>query len=748
MNWNPRRFTFVLFAIFVGLVFNGCGGSSTPVLTALTVTPSTASIVAGGQQQFTATGLFSDGTKQDETASVTWTSSNSAVATIASGGLATGVSAGTANITAGLPGRTSNAAVLTVTASSTLQSIAVTPPLPSIVVGATQQFAATGTYKNADGSTSTKDISGQVTWASATTTAATISASGLATAVAAGTSVISATLNGVMGQTTLTVTPPSVLQSIAVTPPLPSIAAGNTQQFTATGTYKNADGTTSLKDVTGLVTWSSATTTVATINASGLATGVASGTSVISASLSGVTGQTTLTVTAAVAVALKVAPANPNAAVGTTVPFTALELLSNGLTQPLTGAVTWTSATTATATIAASSGLAQALAPGTSVITATEAGTGFTGTSTLTVVAAQARFGYIAAVNGFVIDSYAVTPSAGTFTSIGMPTSVNPQQVIVHPSGHFLYVLDGNPSVQVDVLDVNSTSGALTTPTPAIAPQIVGTPIFAKGVVDVTGSFLYVISQGNLSAPVDALYAFTINQSTGALTPVAGSPFTANLASPVDVHIAHQTGAAKDYLYVTNAGNGITAGSVAGFSIDPTSGLPTALGTPTIPTGVAPAFSTIDPSGTHLYVPNSVDVTVSVYSIASRGILTQVGTATPITDGTKPASFPFNVSVDPSDTYLYVVDQPGLSVLGAVYGFKIGTNGAVGAPVGLAVGTGKGPTGIVIDPTGVLVAVDNNGENSITPYALGAGGVLTAYPIVTTGGAPQFLTFYTAVAGQ
>jgi hypothetical protein len=210
MNWNPRRFTFVFFAIFIGLVFNGCGGgSSTPRLTGLTVAPTTASITAGNQQPFTATGVFADGSTQDETATVTWTSSNSAVATIVSGGLASGVSAGTANITAALFGRTSNTAVLTVTSANVLQSIAVTPAFPTLAAGGTQQFTATGTYLNTvTNVTSTQDITGQVTWASATPAAATISASGLATAVANGASVISAALSGVTGQTTLTVGAP------------------------------------------------------------------------------------------------------------------------------------------------------------------------------------------------------------------------------------------------------------------------------------------------------------------------------------------------------------------------------------------------------------------------------------------------------------------------------------------------------------------------------------------------------------
>ncbi|HTK78725.1 MAG TPA: Ig-like domain-containing protein [Gemmataceae bacterium] len=83
------------------------------------------------------------------------------------------------------------------------------------------------------------------------------------------------------------------LQSIAVTPATPTVAKGQSQQFTATGSY--SDGST--QNVTGLVTWASATPAVATISGSGLAAAVATGTSTISATMSGVTGSTVLTVT-------------------------------------------------------------------------------------------------------------------------------------------------------------------------------------------------------------------------------------------------------------------------------------------------------------------------------------------------------------------------------------------------------------------------------------------------------------------
>lgn len=84
----------------------------------------------------------------------------------------------------------------------TLVSIAVTPANPSISMVSTQQFTATGTYS--DGSHA--DLTGTVTWTSGTPAAATIAAGGLATGVLVGSSVITATLGAISGNTTLTLT--------------------------------------------------------------------------------------------------------------------------------------------------------------------------------------------------------------------------------------------------------------------------------------------------------------------------------------------------------------------------------------------------------------------------------------------------------------------------------------------------------------------------------------------------------------
>jgi Bacterial Ig-like domain (group 2) len=85
-----------------------------------------------------------------------------------------------------------------------------------------------------------------------------------------------------------------VLSSIAASPATANLAAGATQQFTATAT--NLGG--SLIDVTATATWTVANTSVATVAADGLATGVAAGSTTITASLpSGVSSSASITVT-------------------------------------------------------------------------------------------------------------------------------------------------------------------------------------------------------------------------------------------------------------------------------------------------------------------------------------------------------------------------------------------------------------------------------------------------------------------
>ncbi|MGA2813299.1 MAG: Ig-like domain-containing protein [Candidatus Acidiferrum sp.] len=256
-----------------------------------------------------------------------------------------------------------------------LTSIAVTPAAPTVQIGNSQVFTATGTF--AGGGTQTLQA---VNWSSSNPAVATITNRGAAFGLAAGTTTITACAGSTCGSTLLTVSSGAAptLTSITVTPANPSVPKGNTQQFTATGNYSNG----STKNLTGSVTWGSTTTSIATITGGGLATGVATGTSTISATSGNVVGSTTLAVTSAVLVSIAITPGNPSVAKGLTEQFTAAGTYSDGSTANITGSVTWSSGTAATASITAS-GLATALGVGTSTIKA--ASGAISGSTLLTV---------------------------------------------------------------------------------------------------------------------------------------------------------------------------------------------------------------------------------------------------------------------------------------------------------------------------------------------------------------------------
>ncbi len=243
-----------------------------------------------------------------------------------------------------------------------LSSIVVTPANPSIAKGTTQQFAATGHFKNG----STENLTAIVAWSSSRTSVATITSGGMATGVTAGTSNIAATLGTVTGSTTLTVTPP-ILVSIAVTPTNPGIAKGATEQFTATGTF--SDG--SMSDLTASASWSSSNPMVASVSATGLATGAATGVTTVAASVNSITGSTLLTVNPPALISISVTPASVFVGVGSNTQYTAIGNFSDGSTANLTNAVTWSSNNPLIATII-STGLATSTGGGAAIITATQ----------------------------------------------------------------------------------------------------------------------------------------------------------------------------------------------------------------------------------------------------------------------------------------------------------------------------------------------------------------------------------------
>jgi Bacterial Ig-like domain (group 2)/Divergent InlB B-repeat domain len=94
-----------------------------------------------------------------------------------------------------------------------------------------------------------------------------------------------------LGSSLVGCTTPSGLDSVQVSPAAQSLAVGQTTQLTATGTYGNAKHPSS-QNITSLVTWSSTTPAVATVDASGVATALSAGTTTITATAAAFNGPT------------------------------------------------------------------------------------------------------------------------------------------------------------------------------------------------------------------------------------------------------------------------------------------------------------------------------------------------------------------------------------------------------------------------------------------------------------------------
>jgi hypothetical protein len=367
----------VISAVAEGIT--GTTALTTSHVNTITVTPATPPCIAPGTtQQFAAMGTLvsMNSATQDLTSFATWTSSSPAIVTVSdtagSKGLTTATpnNSGSAAITATFDGVTSGSATLT---SSHVSSLAVAPGNASIAKGTTQQFTATGTL----GCGNTQDLTTSAIWSSSVMTTATISDTGLATAVDVGSTAITAMFDSVTSSSaTLTVTP-AVLTSIATTPTSTTIPIGTTVHFIATGTF--TDSTT--QDLTSLVTWNSSDIGIATIsNASGsrgVATSQAEGTTTITASFSGITSNNaTLTITPAELVSITITPASASVPVGTTFlfQFSATGTFTDGSSKDLTTLVKWVSSNIFVASISNTPGFQGQATPinvGTTTIIAT-----------------------------------------------------------------------------------------------------------------------------------------------------------------------------------------------------------------------------------------------------------------------------------------------------------------------------------------------------------------------------------------
>lgn len=239
--------------------------------------------------------------------------------------------------------------------------------------------------------------------------------------------------------------------------------------------------------------------------------------------------------------------------------------------------------------------------------------------------------------------AYTINPGTGGLTSVpGSPFAMGTGSggaldIAISPDGQKLFVSDFNGSIVTFRI---AGSGALT--------LLTSSPLLLEGLphslaLDVTGKFLY------STDPNDLVLGYAVN-SNGSLSALPGLPVVLPLAS-------HPEGVATDvsgkFLYVTLAG----ANSVAAFSIDPTTGVLTAVGTP-IAAGSQPETITVNSSG-FVYAINAKNNNISAYKINSTDGSLQPVAGSPFPTGA-PANpsllipFPGSIAVDHAGRSLWV----------------------------------------------------------------------------------------------
>jgi hypothetical protein len=350
--------------ISITAIYESVRGSSTltiapHALVSIAVTPQSPPLTPNHSVQLSALGTFTDGTSQDLSSMVTWSSTPNGVLTISGAGLATGNSPGTATVTAS-NGSITGSDTLAV-ALPTLVSIALSPHSITLTPMRSAQLAAVGTYSDA----STQDISASVTWSASPSVIVTVSDKGLATGKALGSATITAISNTVTATDSVTVVAPT-LNSISIAPRGASIPLGKNQQLSAIGTYSDA----STQDISASVTWSASPSVIVAVSDKGLATGKALGSATITAISNTVTATDSVTVVAPTLNSISIAPRGASIPLGKNQQLSAIGIYSDGSKQDLTSSVQWSSSVPTILSLS-SSGMATAAALGTATVTAT-----------------------------------------------------------------------------------------------------------------------------------------------------------------------------------------------------------------------------------------------------------------------------------------------------------------------------------------------------------------------------------------
>ncbi|MFC1921405.1 Ig-like domain-containing protein [Chloroflexota bacterium] len=355
-----------------------------------------------------------------------------------------------------------------------------------------------------------------------------------------------------------------VLESIEIIPSSPTIVAGRTQYFTATGTYSDA----STANLSSSVTWISSDTSVARIYSNGLVRSYTVGTTLITATTGNCTDNTTLTVGAAVLDSVTVTPTNPSVTFVSDSPptrqFVATGIYSDGTSSIITGSSSWLSSNTGVAAINPGTGLATTVSAGTTSINATYSGK--IGYTILTVHAdtVAPKVTLTSPKDGQVLSSTTVNVT-GSVNDLAATANVTvnggtPISLTIGGNGSFnqsVSTLTANSSntILVRATDPAGNTGTSGTITVTVSPTKPGITITQPSSGLITDNASQTVS-GTVSGNISAVNLVT-NGTSQTVSVTAGS-FTANVTLSEGTNIivvsAYTSGHSSDSTYLGTSG--------------------------------------------------------------------------------------------------------------------------------------------------------------------------------------------------
>ncbi len=312
------------------------------------ISPEAVTLIAGDSFNLTV-----EKTNIEADEEVTWTSSDTSVATVDETGHVTAVAEGTATITATCMDAEDTAEVTVTAKTDVLEpAIKVTPEAVSLVEGDSFNLTVEKTDLDADA---------EVVWTSSDEKVATVDENGHVTAVAEGTATITATCMDAEDGAVVTVTAKTDVANpaIKITPEAVSLVEGDSFSLTVEKTDLDADA---------VVTWTSSDNKVATVDETGHVIAVAEGTATITATCQGVKATAAVTVSAKSDVLVPAIKVTPEAV--SLVEGDSFSLTVEKTDLDADAVVTWTSSDNKVATVD-ETGHVIAIAEGTATITAT-----------------------------------------------------------------------------------------------------------------------------------------------------------------------------------------------------------------------------------------------------------------------------------------------------------------------------------------------------------------------------------------